>query len=90
MLPPLPTISLPQHGGHVGVSAQGPCTGRCKGQGGLSPVQNQLLPPAGHGVVVPMVTLGMCLGLMRPRGGSQAGMTAGMTRLMYIMMMRSC
>lgn len=60
------------------------------GQGGLSLVQDQLLPPAGHGVPVLMVTLGMGLGLMRPRGRSQAGRTAGMTVLMHIMTMRSC
>jgi len=60
------------------------------GQGGFSPAQDQLFLPAGHGVVVPMAALGMGLGLMRPRERSQAGRTAGVTVLPYIMMMRSC
>lgn len=67
------------------VFAQATCTGGCMGQGGLSPLQDQLLLPARSGV-----TLGMGLGLLRPRGRSQAGRTAGTTVLMHIMMMRSC
>lgn len=59
------------------------------GQGELSPVQDQLFPPTGLGVAVPVVTLGTGLGLMRLRR-PQAGRTAGMTVFMYIMMRRSC
>lgn len=72
------------------LSAQVPCPGGCVGRGGLSPVQDQVFPSTGHGVAVPMVTLGMGLGLMRLRRWPQADRTAGMTVLMYIMMMRSC